>query len=99
MALSEARKKWVEDQVAAAVTRSEQQFKSLALETAARRRKQVIDVPADQGSEAGTDNQSLSSEQATCVCSLESLSRVDLGSNRPLLTPLRSASVFFAFVD
>lgn len=41
MALSEARRKWVEDQVATAVGRLEQEFKFLALETAARRRKEV----------------------------------------------------------
>lgn len=62
VALSEARRKWVEDHVATAVGRSEQQFESLALETAARRRKQVIDEPAYQGSEAGKDDRSLSGE-------------------------------------
>lgn len=41
MALSEARRKWVEDQVATAVGQSEQQFKLLAKETAARRRREV----------------------------------------------------------
>jgi len=71
VALSEARRKWVEDQVASAVGRSEQQFKSLALETTARRRKQVNSVPADFGLGAGSDNWNLGSEQATCVCSLE----------------------------
>lgn len=41
VALSEARRKWVDDQVATAVGRSEQHFKFLAAETAARRRKEV----------------------------------------------------------
>lgn len=41
MALSEARRKWVHDHVATAVGRSEQQFKFLAMETAARRQREV----------------------------------------------------------
>lgn len=41
VALSEARRKWVQDQVASAVGRSEQKFKFVALETAARRRREV----------------------------------------------------------
>lgn len=41
VALAEARRKWVEDQVATAAGRSEQEFKTLAQETAARRRREV----------------------------------------------------------